>query len=134
MMNDKNSFHYTYSSKEQKEIKDIRKKYSAHEEEEDKLTRLRRLDVGVTQKPTIVSLVFGIAGTLILGFGMSLIMTDICEAIGLYDTVALIVGVLVGIIGLFLISMAYPVYNRILKKAREKIAPEIIRLTDELMK
>ena len=134
MMNDKNSFHYTYSSKEQKKIEAIRKKYSAHEEEEDKLTRLRRLDVGVTQKPTIVSLVFGIVGTLILGFGMSLIMTDICEAIGLYDTVALIVGVLVGIIGLFLISMAYPVYNRMLKKAREKIAPEIIRLTDELMK
>lgn len=134
MMNDKNSFHYTYSAKEQKEIEAIRKKYSTHKEAEDKLTQLRRLDAGVTQKPTIISLVFGIIGTLILGFGMSLIMTDICEAFGLYDTVALIVGVLVGIVGLFLISMAYPVYNRILKKGREKIAPEIIRLTDELMR
>ena len=44
------------------------------------------------------------------------------------------VGIGIGIIGIVLVCMAYPIYNRTLKKEREKIAPEIIRLTDELMK
>ena len=46
----------------------------------------------------------------------------------------MIIGICVGIIGIVLVSLAYPVYNRTLKKEREKIAPEILRLTDELMK
>ena len=133
-MNDKDFFHYTYSAKEQEEIKAIRKKYAVPEETEDKMAQLRRLDAGVTEKATMVSLVMGITGTLILGAGMSLAMTDLGLTIGLNGGISLLTGIAVGIVALILVSLAYPVYNRIVKKEREKIAPEIIRLTDELMK
>ena len=129
---EKETFNYTYSAKEQDEIKAIRKKYAVQEQTEDKMVQLRRLDVAVTQKATTVSLVFGIIGALIMGIGMSLVMTDIGNILG--TTLALVVGIGIGIIGIVLVCMAYPIYNRTLKKEREKKAPEIIRLTDELMK
>ena len=65
---------------------------------------------------------------------MSLAMTDIGRIIGLGGGMAMLVGILIGMIGIVLVCVAYPVYNAITKKEREKIAPEIIRLTDELMK
>ena len=133
-MENKESFNYTYSAKEQEEIKAIRKKYAAPEEPEDKMAQLRRLDAGVTQKAQAFSLVFGVIGALILGMGMSLAMTDIGKTVGLLGGMAMLAGILIGIVGIVLISVAYPIYNRIIKKEREKIAPEIIRLTDELMK
>ena len=131
---EKETFNYTYSAKEQEEIKAIRKKYAVQEKTEDKMERLRRLDAAVTQKATSVSLVFGVIGALILGMGMSLAMTDIGKIIGLLGGMAMLIGILIGIIGIVLVSVAYPIYNSIIKKEREKIAPEIIRLTDELMK
>lgn len=131
-MENKETFNYTYSAKEQSEIQAIRKKYIPPEEKEDKMTQLRRLDTAVTQKATTVSLIFGVIGTLLMGMGMSLIMTDIGEMLG--TTLSMIVGIVVGIAGIILVCLAYPLYNRIIKKERKKIAPEIIRLTDELMK
>lgn len=131
---EKDTFNYTYSAKEQEEIKAIRKKYAAPEQAEDKMAQLRRLDAAVTQKATTVSLVFGIIGALILGIGMSLAMTDIGKMIGLAGGMAMLIGILIGIVGIVLVCVAYPIYNCIIKKEREKIAPEIIRLTDELMK
>ena len=131
-MENKEPFYYTYSAKEQEEIKAIRQKYAAPAPTEDKMTQLRRLDAAVTQKATTVSLVFGIIGALIMGIGMSLVMTDIGNILG--TTLALVIGIITGIIGIILVCLAYPIYNRTLKKEREKIAPEIIRLTDELMK
>jgi uncharacterized oligopeptide transporter (OPT) family protein len=128
------TFHYTYSAKEQEEIKAIRKKYVVEEQTEDKMTQLRRLDASVTQNATIVSLVFGIIGALILGIGMSLVMTDIGKIMGLVGETAMLMGILIGIIGIVLVCVAYPIYNCMVKKERERIAPEIIRLTDELMK
>ena len=59
-MDKKEKFNYTYSAKEQEEIKAIRKKYIAPEESEDKMTQLRRLDSSVTQKASTVALIFGI--------------------------------------------------------------------------
>lgn len=133
-MENKETFNYTYSAKEQDEIKAIRKKYAAPEETEDKMVQLRRLDASVTQKAQAVSLVFGVIGALILGFGMSLAMTNLGEILGSYRGMAMLFGIIIGIVGIVLVSLAYPLYNRIVKKEREKIAPEIIRLTDELMK
>ena len=133
-MENKETFNYTYSAKEQDEIKAIRKKYAAPEETEDKMAQLRRLDASVTQKAQAVSLVFGVIGALILGFGLSLAMTDLGEILGSYRGMAMLFGIVIGIVGIVLVSLAYPLYNRIVKKEREKIAPEIIRLTDELMK
>ena len=116
-------FSYTYSAKEQEEINRIRKKYV---ETEDKMERLRKLDLGVTQKATVISIIIGIIGTLIMGTGMC------CTTV--WQEMWFIPGIIIGIIGLVVMALAYPIYQKVLKKEREKIAPEIIRLTDELMK
>ena len=127
-------FSFTYSAKEQAEIKRIREKYTQKNEDENKMERLIKLDRSVTQTAQIVALIFGIIGTLILGLGMSLIMTDLVGIFGSHKTLAMVTGIIIGLIGGALASLAYPIYNRIVKKKREKLAPEILRLTDELMK
>ena len=132
--NENNGFQYTYSAKEQAELKRIRDKYTAPTEAEDKMARLRRLDASVTNTAQAVALVFGVIGTLILGFGMSLVMTELAEILGLSSVLATVIGIIFGIVGGVLASLAYPVYNAIVNAKRKKLAPEIIRLTDELMK
>ena len=122
--NEKNLFNYTYSAKEQEEINNIRKKYIR--QEEDKMQQLRSLDAGVYNRASIISLIIGIIGALIMGTGMSCCMV--------WADVWFIPGIIIGVVGMVLVCLAYPIYNRTLKKEREKIAPEIIRLTDELMK
>ncbi len=129
------SFSYSYSAKEREEIKNIRDKYVLSEKgEEDGMTKLRRLDESVTSKATVIALVMGIIGALVMGTGMSLIMTDLAKAIHMSSDVALVVGIVLGVLGMAVASLAYPVYDLTVKKERERIAPEIIRLTDELMK
>ena len=125
-------FRYTYSAKEQDEIKKIRQKYQR--QEEDSMTRLRKLDASATSKATIIALVLGIVGALLLGTGMSFIMTDLPSLLGITGMTNMIVGIIAGIVGIILTALAYPVYSKVLKSEREKIAPEILRLTDELMK
>ena len=78
-----------------------------------------------------ILIALGVVGALILGTGMSIAMTDLTGFLG---GTAMFVGIPVGLIGIVLVALAYPVYNRILKKERQRIAPEILRLTDELMK
>ena len=131
---EENGFVYNYSAKEQAEVKRIREKYMSAPKAEDKMARLRKLDASVTRAAQIVALIFGIVGALILGLGMSIIMTDLSEFMGLNNDTAMIVGIIIGIVGGALVSVAYPIYNAIVKIKRKKIAPEIIRLTDELMK
>ena len=118
------SFTYTYSAKQQEEVKKIRQKYQPPEE--DKMERLRRLDRSVTQKGTMASMIVGVIGTLILGIGMS------CAMVG--PSAWFIPGVAIGVVGIAVIALAYPLYIHITKKERERLAPEILRLTDELMK
>lgn len=133
-MENKEMFNYTYSAKEQDEIKAIRKKYAEPQDAEDKMALLRRLDAGVTGKAQAVSLIIGVIGALLLGVGMSLTMSDFSKILGNLEDMAMLIGIIIGIVGIVLVSLAYPLYNRIVKKERKKIAPEIIRLTDELMK
>ena len=123
------TFNYTYSAKQQEEIKNIRKKYASPEE--DKMEQLRRIDRKVTQKAQKRSISIGVVGALIMGTGMSLVMTDIGELLG---GASLVLGVAVGLVGMALVARAYPVYNRTLRKERRRRAPEIIRLSDELMR
>lgn len=120
---DNEKFSYTYSAKEQEEVNRIRKKYVT---EDNKMDQLRRLDAGVTAKATSVSIIVGIVGALIMGIGMCCTMV--------WQGVWFIPGIIIGLIGLAVLALAYPVYQKVLKKERDKIAPEIIRLTDELMK
>ena len=95
------------------------------------MDQLRKLHAIPTHKAQTVSLVVGIIGTLILGTGMSLCMTDLSGFLG---GTAMFIGIPVGIAGMVLVALAYPLYNRILKAERQKIAPEILRLSDELLK
>ena len=129
--NTNNSFKYTYSAEEQEEIKKIRQKYLT--QEEDGMGKVRKLDKKASQKATGVSLVLGVVGALALGSGMSLIMTDIGRLLGVTGMAGTITGLLTGVVGIILIILAYPVYRTVLKKEREKIAPEIMRLTEELL-
>ena len=130
----KSGFSYTYSAKEQAELKRIREKYSAPNKIEDKMERLRRLDAGVTNTASAVALVVGVIGTLVLGFGMSLCMTELSKILGSYSDMSMVIGIAVGVVGGALAGLAYPIYNAVLKARRKKLAPEILRLTDELMK
>lgn len=128
-MENKNTFKMTYSAKQQEEIDQIRKKYIP--QEQDKMQQLRKLDAGATNKATMYSIIVGVIGALIMGAGMSMAMTDFGKLFGEY---CFFIGIAVGVIGIAVIACAYPLYNSILKKEREKIAPQIIRLSDELMK
>ena len=130
--NEQNGFVYTYSAKNQDEIKAIREKYEKREE--SNMERLRRLDRAAESRATIISLIFGIVGTLILGFGMSLMMSELSSIIGLGQTSAIIIGILSGLVGAVIAILAYPAYNYVLKRERERIAPEILKLADELLK
>ena len=123
------SFSYRYSAAQQKEINDIRDKYLP--KEEDKMQRLRKLHHSATQKAQAWAITLGVIGTLVLGVGMSLIMTELGSLLG---SLAMSVGIMVGLAGILLVALAYPVYNRVLQRQRRRNAPEILRLTDELLK
>lgn len=131
-MENKEGFSFTYSAEKQQEIENIRKKYLPREE--DKMEQLRRLHHSATQKAQAWSIALGVIGALIMGTGMSLAMTDLGELLGAYSELAMLIGIPVGIAGMVLVALAYPAYNRILKKERARIAPEVLRLTDELLK
>ena len=107
------TFTYTYSATQQEEIKRIREKYAPPPREEDKMERLRKLDRDVTKPGLIAALVVGIVSTWVMGF---------------------VPGIVIGVIGIVGICAAYPLYIRVTKRRREKLTPEIMRLTDELMK
>lgn len=119
-MENNDKFEYTYSAKQQTELENIRKKYLP--QEESKMDRLRRLDESVTHPGTMISIIVGIVGTLIMGFGMCLCL----------EWSEFIPGVIVGTAGMAILAAAYPIYSKITQKQREKIAPEILRLTDEI--
>ncbi len=131
---DKRGFTYTYSAKEQAELKRIREKYTAPAEPEDKMARLRRLDASVTNTAQAAALAVGVTGTLVLGAGMSLIMTELAEILRISEDTAMVTGIIIGVVGGILAALAYPLYNAIVKARRKKLAPEILRLADELTK
>ena len=122
--NNENNFSYTYNAKKAAEIKKIRDRYAAPEE--DKHSLLRRLDKAVGIIARTLSVLMGVIGTLIMGGGMSLCMVGPREYFA--------VGIGIGVLGIVLVVLAYPVYSAILKHERKKMAPTILTLTDELMK
>ncbi len=128
-MENNHSFEYTYSAQQQKEVEAIRKKYLP--KEEDKMEQLRKLHYSATQKAQAASIAIGVIGALILGTGMSLCMTELGAAMG---HLAMVIGILVGVLGLIMVALAYPLYNFVLRKERQRIAPEILRLSEELLK
>ena len=119
----KETFRYTYSAKEQEEVKQIRQKYMP--KEPDKMEQLRKLDERVTRKGVVPALVVGIFGSLILGVGMCCAMV--------WDENLFVPGIVIGLVDMAVAAVAYPLYTSTTRKERERIAPEIIRLANELM-
>ena len=124
-------FQFVYSSPNREEIMHIRKKYLP--EQESKMEKLRRLDRAVTEKAQVVSLVLGIIGALFFGTGMSLLMSPLADYLGISPVFSTILGIFFGIFGGILAALAYPTHQYVMKRERQKVSDEIIKLTDELM-
>ena len=97
------------------------------------LDALRELDVKVKRPANVFAYVFGSISAIIMGAGMSLVMTDIAEQIGL-GIDPMLPGILIGIVGMFMAIINYPIYKGILSARRKKYANEIIALSDKIMK
>lgn len=122
MENNKETFEYTYSAKQQQEIESIRKKYLP--KEEDKMEQIRKLDREAERPGMIASLATGVIGALILGIGMCCTMV--------WGESLFVLGIFVGVIGSALIAAAYPLYKKVTRVQREKVAEQILALTNEL--
>ncbi|MDE6059280.1 MAG: hypothetical protein K2G44_04485 [Clostridia bacterium] len=126
--NDKNEtkFDYTYSApteNERREIESIRKRYTPPQENESKLEELRRLNNRVIRPPMIIGWIIGIFGTLIFGAGMTMVLE--------WDIK--IWGIIVGIIGVAIAAVAYPIYKAVLKRNKRKYGQQIIDLSNDLL-
>lgn len=123
-MENESSFEYTYSAPEQEELRRLREKYTPKQERDTKIEEVRRLDSGVAVKASTASLILGIFSTLVMGVGMCccLVWTEL-----------FVIGIIVGIIGIIGIAMAYPVYRRVYEKEKQRVAPRILQITEELM-
>ncbi|MGM9538034.1 MAG: hypothetical protein ACI3VN_06850 [Candidatus Onthomonas sp.] len=122
MEEEKKPFTYTYSAQQREEIEHIRKKYLPPEE--DKMARLRRLDESASRPGRIVSILVGTVSTLVFGFGMS------CTMVWAEYFVP---GIVIGLIGMAGMACALPLNRVITARRRKKLAPEILRLSQELM-
>jgi uncharacterized membrane protein YeaQ/YmgE (transglycosylase-associated protein family) len=119
-----NTFSYNYSAARNKEVESIRNKYMPREE--SKLERLKKLDLRVQMAGTIESLCFGTVGALVFGIGMCFFLDVFAGAAWL--------SALFMIIGSFIMIPAYPIYRRIARKTKTELTPEILRLSEEIMK
>lgn len=115
---------YVFSADQQNEVRKILEKYLPHNE--DKMEQLRKLDRSVTIPGSVFSLLLGICGILLHGIGIRYYLTG--------EGPLFAAGVTAIILGLLAVFSAYPVYRIVTKKRREKTAPEIIRLCQELLK
>lgn len=111
-------------------VEKIRTQYT--EKTDTALDEIKKLDKKVKKPANIFAYVFGSLAAIILGCGMSLIMTDINVFLGI--TNPLVPGIIIGIIGLFFAIINYPVYKRILTSRRKKYASKIIELSDKITK
>lgn len=117
---------YTYSAARRQEVERIRKKYAPPARDEDKMDLLLRMDREAGRPGTILAVAVGVLGCLTPGLGMSCTMV--------WGGALFVPGIAVGVLGILAICTAYPLYAHITKKRRERLAPEILRLTDELLK
>ncbi len=108
----------------------IREQYM--EKVSTEMDELRTLDAAVKRPANIFGYVFGSISALIMGGGMSLIMTDIGTTVGLSDP--LIPGIVIGVVGMLMAIVNYPIYKAILTSRKKKFAGKILSLSEKLMK
>lgn len=126
MKEDNEKFEYSYSApteKERREIEQIKRFYLPEKEEKQKLHQLRTLDKKVKRIPSGISISFGVFGLFVFGLGMSMVLS--------WNLIFW--GSLVSIVGIFLMLLSYPIYQKIYRHQKEKYGKEILRLADELL-
>lgn len=111
-------------------VQKIRTQYT--EKEHTQLDALKELDKKVKKPANVFSFIFGSISAIVMGSGMSLVMTDIGSTLGLSDS--MIPGIVVGVIGLLMAIINYPLYKGILGSRRKKYEKDIIALSDNIMK
>ena len=111
-------------------VQKIRSQYT--EREHTELDALKALDAKAKKPAKIFGYTYGSIGTIVMGAGMSLVMTDIGALLGMTDT--LLPGIVIGIVGLVMVLTTYPIYKRILNSRKKKYAGKIMELSDRIMK
>ena len=119
-----NTFRYNYSAARNREVESIRKKYMPHED--SKLERLKKLDLRVQMAGMIEGLCFGIVGALVFGIGMCFFL-DVFAGEVWFTALLMVLGTIIMI-------PAYPIYRRIARKTKTELTPEILRLSEEIIK
>lgn len=107
----------------------IRAQYT--EKKSTSLDELYALDKKVKRPANLFGYLFGTAAALIMGSGMSLVMTDIGSMVGISD--GMTAGIIVGVIGLTMALINYPIFKQILSSRKKKYADEIIKLSDKII-
>ena len=111
-------------------VQKIRTQYT--EKQHTELDELKALDAKVKRPANVFAYIYGSVSAVVMGAGMSLVMTDIGATIGLAN--AMVPGIIVGVVGMLLALSTYPIYKRILNARKKKYAPQIMALSDKLMK
>lgn len=110
-------------------VQKIRTQYT--EKEASQIDDLRKLDAKVKRPANVFAYLFGIIGTIIMGSGMSLVMTDIGSTLGISNNIPL--GIIIGVIGMLMAIVNYPIYKVILNSRKKKYAMEILKLSEKIM-
>lgn len=111
-------------------VEKIRSQYT--EREHTELDALKALDAKVKKPVNVFGFTYGSIGAIVMGAGMSLVMTDIGAMIGL--SAAMVPGIVIGIVGMGMALTTYPIYKKMLSNRKKKFAPQIMELSDRLMK
>ncbi len=110
-------------------VRKIRSQYV--EKQHTELDALKTLDAKIKRPANVFAYTYGTIGALVMGSGMSLVMTELGAVLGLSE--ALIPGIAIGVVGLVMALTTYPIYKKILNSRKKKYADELIRLSDSIM-
>lgn len=101
------------------------------EQQPSDLDELRELDAKVKRPANVFAYVFGCVSAIVMGGGMSLVMTDIGETIGIENP--LVPGIIIGVIGIAMALVNYPIFKNIVASRKAKYADKIFELSDKIM-
>ena len=101
------------------------------EKQSTELDALRELDTKVKRPANAFAYTFGSISAIVMGAGMSLVMTDIGATIGIAS--AMVPGIAIGVVGLGMALLTYPMYQGILNSRKKKYAPQILKLSEKIM-
>ncbi len=109
-------------------VQKIRTQYT--EKQHTELDELKALDAKVKKPANVFAYTYGSLSAIVMGAGMSLVMTDIGVMIGL--GAAMVPGIVTGVVGMGLALTTYPIYKKMLAARRKKYAAKIIELSDKI--